>query len=1094
MSTYSDYLTNLKKRLYEGIATESTYRPALQDLLESYDKGVSATNEPKRISCGAPDFKVTRKTVLLGYVETKDIGTNLDEMEQGKGPHGGQFIRYRDGLPNWILTDYLEFRWFVKGKKRLTARIGDLHGKDKIAPVKDGEEKLDRLLQAFLSEPALTVTTAKDLATSMAHMTRIVRAQSVESFKMEAEQTEPHLGRPWLHNWLAAFRETLIPDLDEKQFADMFAQTLAYGLFAARVHTPPNKDFSREMAVFSLPKTNPFLRQLFDEIAGINMPDSIAWAVDDIVELLKHADMPEVLKDFGKGKAKEDPVFHFYETFLAEYDPRLRKSRGVYYTPEPVVSYIVHSVNEILKDKFGKPDGLADPSVLVLDPACGTGTFLYAVIKLIYERVKAKGQYGAWSSYVRQSLLPRIFGFELLVAPYAVAHLKLGLLLKETGYDFKAEERLGVYLTNTLDEAAKKSEVLFAQYIADESNSATHIKRDKPIMVVLGNPPYSGISANMNAWIDGLLHGKLPNGTAGGSYYDLDGKPLGERKTWLQDDYVKFIRWGQWRIDKTGSGILAFISNHAYLDNPTFRGMRQQLMKSFSAVNVLDLHGNASRKESCPDGSKDENVFDIRQGVAIGIFVKDASEPVVRHSELWGRRESKYRVLSSSNTDKTKWSNLKPNSPFYFLVPRNEWGREEYASFPSIEEAMPLGITGIITARDGLVVDYSPEPILERMRAMVDPSLSDDEVKSRLSLSENYAWRVSAARRELRKEPVSIGRIKPILYRPFDTRFIYYHPSVVWRTRTDIMSHMMAGRNEGIIYMRQVAQGGDYSHFGVSRDAVDARAFYSNKGIMSFAPLYLYASARQKGQQRLDEIEASPWPKDKGQRVPNLNPEFIAKMEKKVGLNFVPQQPEPCIIPNVARNSRNEDKAADRYIQGDRNHSPFGPEDVFNYMYAIFHSPTYRKRYAEFLKVDFPRIPLTSDKRLFWKFVGLGYELVALHLLESPKVNEFVTKYPKKGTDMVNRVAFSPPQHNRRSADGGRVHINDDQYFEGIEPEWWEFHIGGYQVLKKWLKDRQGRKLSNDDINHYQKIVVALNETIRLMSEIDSIIPSWPVP
>ncbi len=600
------YRREIEQALRAGNATEHTHRPALKALLESLAPGVTATNEPKRIACGAPDFNISRGRVPLGHVETKDIGANLDEMERCKGPHGEQFKRYRDGLPNWVLTDYMDFRWFVGGEKRLTARIASLDSKGKLRRTPDGENQLAQLLNAFFEQEALTVGTAKDLAQRMAGMTRIVCDLIIRTFEHEQE-------KGWLHNWLAAFREVLIPDLDEKQFADMFAQTLAYGLFAAKVHSGSGKPFSREMAAFSLPKTNPFLRKLFSEIGGVDMPETIDWAVDDIVELLKHAEMAEILKDFGKGKGKEDPVVHFYETFLAAYDPKMRELRGVYYTPEPVVSYIVRSIDHLLKTRFSRPKGLADENTLILDPATGTATFLYFVIEQIYE--KFANQRGAWDSYVGSHLLNRIFGFELLMAPYAVAHLKLGMELQQTGYTFASDQRLGIYLTNTLEEAAKKSEKLFAQWISDEANSAAHIKRDLPIMVVLGNPPYSGHSAN-RSWE--MKEGKKVPTFIGGliqDYYRVDGQPLGEKNPkWLQDDYVKFIRWGQWRIERTGAGILAFITNHGYLDNPTFRGMRQSLMTAFTDIYILNLHGNSKKKEKCPDGSPDENVFDIQRG------------------------------------------------------------------------------------------------------------------------------------------------------------------------------------------------------------------------------------------------------------------------------------------------------------------------------------------------------------------------------------------------------------------------------------------------------------------------------------------------
>ena len=614
MSDFAEYLATIGKEHAAGNATEHTHRSALKKLLESVAKGITAINEPKRILCGSPDFQVVRKTVPLGHVETKDIGADLDEMQRGKGPSGEQFIRYRDGLPNWILTDYLEFRWFVGGEKRLTVRIADLSSEGKINPLPNGEEKLRQLLVAFFDQPALTIASAKELAQRMAGMTRIIRNLIVGTFEHEREHG-------WLHNWLAAFRDTLIPDIDEKQFADMFAQTMAYGLFAARIHALPGKPFSREMAAFNLPKTNPFLRKLFAEIAGVDMPDSIAWAVDDIVELLKHADMAEILTDFGKGKGKEDPVVHFYETFLAAYDPKMREVRGVYYTPEPVVSFIVRSIDYLLKTRFNRPKGLADENTLILDPATGTATFLYFVIEQIHK--KFAKQAGAWNDYVAKHLLKRVFGFELLMAPYAVAHLKLGMQLQATGYGFGSDQRLGIYLTNTLEEAAKTSEQLFAGWVADEANAAAEIKRDKPILVILGNPPYSGHSANRSEREVFIPAGQTYTvETKKGAVQRVAGKSgvRVKRRTfigrliedykegcpelhkpaqakWLHDDYVKFIRFAQWRISKTGEGIVGFITNHGYLDNPTFRGMRQSLMRNFNEIRVYDLHGSTKKKE-----------------------------------------------------------------------------------------------------------------------------------------------------------------------------------------------------------------------------------------------------------------------------------------------------------------------------------------------------------------------------------------------------------------------------------------------------------------------------------------------------------------
>jgi predicted helicase len=1039
-----NYIHSIERKLATGDATEHTHRSALEALVESLAEGITATNEPRHIECGAPDFILRKGPVAVGYIEAKDIGKSLDEVEKSE-----QLNRYRDSLTNLILTDYLEFRWYVDGKKRLSARLGTPTKDGKIRRDKEGMPEVAELLTNFLSHKAEGVGTPKELAQRMAKQAHLIRNLIINAFKNEPEGGS-------LHTQLAAFRDNLIPDLSVEYFADMYAQTIIYGLFAARCTHPEEKSFTRQNAAYLLPKTNPFLRKLFNTIAGPELDDRIAWLVDDLAQVLAQADMEAVLRDFGKHSGKEDPVVHFYETFLTAYDSKVREMRGVYYTPEPVVSYIVRSIDHLLKTCFNKPQGLADGKTLILDPAVGTATFLYMVVNEIRQSMLSHGQQGSWNNYVAEKLLPRIFGFELLMAPYAVAHLKLGLLLKETEYQFKSDQRLGIYLTNTLEEAIKHSETLFAQWITEEANAAARIKKDEPIMVVLGNPPYSGISANASirtvidpksgkpkqelTWVGRLIE----------DYKVVDGQPLNERKHWLQDDYVKFIRFGQWRIKETSRGILGFITNHAYLDNPTFRGMRQSLLNTFTDIYILNLHGNVKKKETTPDGGKDENVFDIQQGVAIGIFVKEAekkSPARVHYADLWGLREEKYQALFDTEVNDTVWKELTPTSPFYFFVPREEELRPEYEREWKITEIFPVNSTGIVTARDGFVIDFDSAPIRRRIEIFLDKNLSDAEVKEKLSLSENYAWRVSEARKQLMAVKDWESLFSRILYRPFDVRSIYFHPSVVWRTRSNVMRHMLAGENLGLIAMREVALGESYSHFGVSRLMVDNRAFYSNKGIQYLFPLYLYPA---EGEMQFDG----------GKRRPNLNPEFIKAVQEKLGLKFV------------------EDGRGDLK-------ETFGPEDIFNYAYAVFHSPTYRSRYAEFLKIDFPRLPLTSDKKLFKALAEKGAELVALHLMESPALDEPITRYPVTGSNEVEKIGYDDKNQ--------RAYINKTQYFEGVPPEVWEFHIGGYQVAQKWLKDRKGRSLSYDEQSHYQRIIIALKETIRIMAEIDSLIPGWPV-
>src|SRR5579863_6843119 len=874
MTPFQEYLASIKKKLAQGDSTEQTHRPALETLLEAVGKGITATNEPKRIACGAPDFGISRNKVPVGHVETKDIGVSLNDMERGKGPNGEQFKRYRDALPNWILTDYLEFRWFVAGEKRLTVRIADLDGQGRIVPTTDGADQLGRLLDSFFTQPALTIGTF---------------AQGSDSDKK------------WLQSWLTAFQEVLIPDLDEKQFADMFAQTLAYGLFAAKVHSGSGKDFSRDTAARCLPKTNPFLRKLFEEFAGVSMPETFDWAVDDIVELLKHAAMDEILKDFGKGQGKEDPVVHFYETFLTAYDPKMRELRGVYYTPEPVVSYIVRSIDHLLKTRFDRPKGLADENTLILDPATGTATFLYFVIRQIYQQFAS--QRGAWDSYVSQHLLNRLFGFELLMAPYAIAHLKLGMELQETGYTFGSDQRLGIYLTNTLEEAAKKSDKLIANWISDEANEAAEIKRDKPILVVLGNPPYSGHSANRSEVVRELTPGDSYKVISGGplrqnktirvvtakkamtvrektfigdlidDYKVVDDAPLVEKNPkWLQDDYVKFIRFAQWRIEKTGYGVLGFVTNHGYLDNPTFRGMRQSLMRSFSDIHVYDLHGNSKKKEKAPDGGKDENVFDIQQGVAIILAVKERGKSElarVYHGDLWGLRESKYRALAEAGIDKTEWMELVPQPGSYFFVPQNRTYAEEYEEGWSITSILPVNSVGIATGRDHLTIHWSPAEVWSTVQDFV--GLGEEEARTKYALGKDAGdWKVRLAQADLLSSGPDQKRIVRVLYRPFDTRFTYYtgrSRGFLCRPRPAVMRHQLSGPNVALITSR-MTKGEKFRHCQVTRDVSEVIVMSpktSNNGFLF--PLYLFPLVRE-GQQSQGSLVAELGVG----RQPNLNP------------------------------------------------------------------------------------------------------------------------------------------------------------------------------------------------------------------------------
>ncbi len=1072
---FGKYLSEINRAYLRGDATEHTHRPALKALIEGFARKITATNEPKRTACGAPDYVVSRRTngvdQNFGYIEAKDIGTNLTQAAKTE-----QIKRYLPGFDNFILTDYIEFRWYVNGKRQLTAKLAE-ESAGKFKATEENETKVHELLEAFLSQKPEKIKIAKELATKMGHKAQMMRDIIVRTFQQEEKSGT-------LHGQFDAFKEVLLHDLTEEQFADMYAQTICYGLFSARCHIDDMtvfgkdkyaafhgmderaKELTREHAAYLLPKTNPFFRDIFGDIAGPKLDDRIVWLVDDLVELLKQADMGVILRDFARRKKRKDPVVHFYETFLTEYDPKLKKTRGVYYTPDDVVSYIVRSVDYLLKKKFGLRRGLADESkikdkdlhkLLILDPAVGTGTFLFEVIDQIYEKFNL--QKGMWSGYVKEHLLTRIFGFELMMAPYAVAHMKLGLQLAETGYDFESDERLGIYLTNTLEEAEEISKTIFMQALSKEAREANKIKKELPIMVVTGNPPYSGLSANMNDWIDQLLKNKLPGVNGAQSYYEVDGQPLGEKKLWLQDDYVKFIRFGQLRIEQSGYGILAFITNHGYLDNPTFRGMRQSLMQTFDEIYILDLHGSLKKKETCPDGSPDKNVFDIQQGVAIGIFIKETDRRTlakVYHADLYGLRKVKYEWLSKNDirpTD-TDWTELSPNSPYYFFVERDESRRKEYEAGCKINDILTENNVGIVTARDGLTIQQTANDVWDTVNDFA--SLPPEEARSKYSLGKDaQSWKVHLAQMDLNASPLSKNKIVPILYRPFDTRFTYYtgkSGGFICRPLYKTMRHMLAGENYAIISARSnKSQAMD--HFFCTKNIMETKCGERTTQSCLF-PLYLYPK-----EEKNNFFDDSEWPAGKSGRVPNLSSEYVEEFAKRVKLEFV------------------SDGVGDLK-------KTFGPEDIFHYIYAVFHSPEYRSRYAEFLKIDFPRVPLPKGKALYRKLCKVGEDLVKLHLMEATILEDDKKRpeFPVEGNGVVEKGYPKYVAHADRPQKG-KVYINKDQYFEGVRPDVWEFHIGGYQVCEKWLKDRRQRKLSYEDISHYEKIVVALGETIRLMNE-----------
>lgn len=1039
------YLASVEQALKTGQAGEHTHRPALEALLEALGgPGVDAINEPRQIKCGAPDFIIVRGTVPLGHVEAKDVGLDLVKLERGE-----QLTRYRESLGNLVFTDYLSFRWYLDGELRLTADLPRPAASGRIRWSDDAASATVQLLDQFLLADIPLKSTPKDLATRMAGLAKLIRNLIEQTFKAEGERGE-------LHGQLQAFRKVLIESLTVEQFADMYAQTLCYGLFAARCNAPA-KGFTRQIAASALPKTNPFLRKLFNSIAGPDLDERIAWAVDQLAELLARADMAAILSDFGKRTRQEDPIVHFYETFLAAYDPKMREARGVYYTPEPVVGYIVRSVDALLKRDFGMKEGLAHAKKIklkrpkmqgkgeetyethrlqILDPATGTGTFLYAVIAKIREHFD--GNAGAWPGYVAEHLLPRLFGFELLMAPYAVAHMKLGLELEQSGYDFSSDQRLGVFLTNSLEEAHELTGLpLFTQWLAEESRAAANVKRDAPVMVVLGNPPYSGHSVNKGGWIEELM----------AEYKQSPELKKPAQAKWLSDDYVKFIRFAQWRIEQTGHGILAFVTNHGYLDNPTFMDMRRSLLRSFDEIYLLDLHGNSKKKEKAQDGGKDENVFDIQQGVAIGIFVRrenvqrdKAHLGRVFRADLFGARPDKYGALDASDLGSTQWHEMKPVAPVYLFIPQDAELLAEYESGWSLREVFsPNGdpAPGIVTTHDDFAISWTAEQAAQKVERLLATS-TEAEARELFTLCSQDQWRYARAKQEL-ADGKWRERIAPILYRPFDLRWTVYDRNVAVHRRERVSGHMLAGQNSSLLINRQA--NGEFKHvFCADSITNDCALSTATKERTYQVPLWIYP------------LDADLLNDECGERRPNLSSEFVASLAKKLGGNPM-------------------------------------PEGTLAWIYAVLHTPSYRRLYADFLKRDFPRIPLPTGRDLFDRFVAIGHELIALHTMEQKQPR--VSRFDVTGSNEVVKVRWAPGNDGK-----GRVYINDAQHFDGVPQCVWETHIGGYRVAEKWLKDRKGRQLSFEDVMHYHEVVAALARTLELQAELDALVDArggWPL-
>lgn len=1034
MYSVNDYLSEIAKYFEDENSSEHSYRTSFQNYLATIfpeSEGYFIQQDQRAINGNKPDYIVLKNKVPLLYIEVKKVGEDLNKIE-----NSNQADRYF-GYTNLIISDYVEFRFFRNGQRYDDSiSLGDVHTKTRtISPKPENAERLVRTMQDFIQSQKEPIKSGKHLAKIMGGKAQRIR-DNVIAF-LETESTD----KDELIRMRRFIKEHLIENFSDADFADMYAQTLVYGLFAARYNDDTLESFSRQEARELVPATNPFLKSFFDHISGTSFPRRLELIVNELCEVFTHADVKALMEDyfkttdlFGADNESPDPVIHFYEDFLREYDPSKKMEMGVFYTPLPVVRFIIRGIDELLKKEFGIAKGLADNEkisvtkthiddrgknikdtreihrVQMLDVAVGTGTFLNETVNHIHESQKANQ--GRWNAYVEDDLLPRLHGFELMMASYTIAHLKLAMTLKKSGVN-KFGKRLGVYLSNTLDDAhdIPLTSSLFGvvDSIAQESRLASEVKNDTPIMVVMGNPPYSGESQN-------------PHYT-GNDVYKVE--PGGEEKLkernskWLNDDYVKFIRFAESLVEKNGEGIVGMITAHGYIDNPTFRGMRWKLRDTFDAIYVLDLHGNSNKKEISPDGSEDKNVFDIKTGVSVIFGVKKksitkTSKPLatIYQADMYGKRALKFKNLNESTLENLKWNKLPSDSDNWRVEGP---GKSVYETGFSVADLFVQNTVGIITMGDNFIIDQNKESLKRKVEDLISGGITEVALKEKYDLGKNYAKWVTENKTNIVANQSSI---LPIAYRPFDTRYTYFDNTLVWRPRTETMKHFISGDNVGIVLNRRVEGPRSFTDVFITACITDARRV-SIKETNYVFPLFLYVEDK---------------------KIPNFEPQIHKKIKEIVG--------------------------------------EVSADNIFDYIYAYLHSPNYRKKFEEFLKADFPRVPYPTSKKQFEDLALLGKQLRELHLLTSSKVNDQITSFPETGTDIVEKISFKDK----------KVFINETQYWHNIPKEVWEFYIGSYQPAQKYLKDRKGKKLTSAEFENYEKMIVSLNETIGLMTEIDKII------
>ncbi len=1015
------YLTDIADTTMQGDAREESYYQHLSDLVKNFSESIGKSKThvtilPKQTEAGNPDFRVwDGLQSIVGYIEAKIPGTNLDNIEISP-----QLKRYRDTFPNVILTDFYEFRLYRDGKlieKTFIARPY-IASKLKTYPPVENESAFVSLFDNFFSFSLPKVFTAETLAIELAKRTRFLKDEVIhEELDDEENNSNQVIG------FYEAFRKYLIAGLTKAEFADLYAQTIAYGLFAARTRT--DGEFYRRNAYNFIPPTIGILKDVFQFISLGSLPQQMEVIIDDIASVLNAADISKILQTFYKQGKGQDPIIHFYETFLNKYDPKTREQRGVYYTPEPVVNYIVHSLNHVLKTEFDKVDGFASTDVTVLDPAGGTLTFLAQTAKFAIEDFTAKYGEGNRAVFIKDHILKNFYAFELMMAPYAIAHLKMSFLLDEYGYKMKDTDRFKLYLTNTLEIAdLEQTRIPGMASLSEESKQAALVKRTQPILVIMGNPPYSIASYNNSVFIDG--NGKSGKDKVLG-LMDAYKEDVKDEKNiqLLSDDYAKFIRFCHWKIDEVGKGVMSLITKNTYINTSAFKGLRKKLLESFDKVYVYNLHGKLYEK--APDGGKDQNVFDIRVGTAILICVKTGEKlPAdlgkLYYAELFGDRNFKYDILDNHCIADTEWEELSIDPKYFFFEKKNFNETELYSSFWAVDEIFNLNNTGVETGRDHFILADTRKELEDRLRLFINSNYPFDLLRETFDLSDQPNFKLEKVKSIFKK--YEDNKVENYYHKPFYFRNIYYDHTFLRRHSGIIMEHLKTSNNNLALILKKRSTDTIYNHCFCSNSIVD-RNFLGGQSYVF--PLWIY-----EGDGGL--FGAS--------KRSNLKPEFEQILEKQYGKTDL-------------------------------------TEVIFHYIYALLYCHTYRECFAGQLQTDYPKIPFTTDYELFKAVSVLGKSLVELHLLTSKELNTPTVKFNGKGDNNVTSIEFKETEE--------LLYINETQYFSGINSTMWEWEVGKNKPIQRWMKNAKDKTLGLAETIEFSKICTAISLTFEKQTEIDGL-------